>query len=104
MAIGEVAARAGVAPSALRYYERLGLLPAPLRSSGRRRYTDAVLVRLRVIAFAQGCGFPLREVRELFGGPPYSGRLRPPPGRNVAQLEAAARRPRAPRALLPATL
>jgi DNA-binding transcriptional MerR regulator len=104
MAIGEVAARAGVAPSALRYYERLGLLPAPVRSSGRRRYTDDVLVRLRVIAFAQGCGFTLREVRELFGGRPYSARLRALAGRKLGELEEAAARIEAMRALLRSAL
>lgn len=39
MSIGEVARRAGVAPSAIRYYESLGLLPVPARSGGKRRYT-----------------------------------------------------------------
>src|SRR5262245_15571889 len=100
MTIGEVASRAGVAPSALRYYERLGLLPAPARASGRRRYTDDVLVRLRVIAFAQSCGFTLREVRELLGGRPYSTRLRTLAGRKLGELEQAAARIETMRSLL----
>jgi MerR family transcriptional regulator, redox-sensitive transcriptional activator SoxR len=40
LAIGEVARRAGIRPSALRYYESIGLLPAPTRVSGRRRYDE----------------------------------------------------------------
>jgi DNA-binding transcriptional MerR regulator len=38
LTIGELARRAGVSPSALRYYEEVGLLPAPVRVSGQRRY------------------------------------------------------------------
>lgn len=41
--IGEVARRAGVRPSTLRYYERIGVLPSPERSNGRRRYDGEVL-------------------------------------------------------------
>ena len=76
LTIGEAAREAGLQPSALRYYERLGLLPAPARVSGRRRYDDAVRLRLRVIVFARDCGFSLREVRDLLAGRAYSVRLR----------------------------
>ncbi len=57
--IGEVARRAGVRPSALRYYERAGLLPTPRRINGRRRYDPGVLQRLDAIRFAQRAGFTL---------------------------------------------
>jgi len=51
--IGDVAARAGIATSRIRYYEEIGLLPAPERISGKRRYDDTVLRRLSVIDVAQ---------------------------------------------------
>ena len=76
MSIGEVARKTGLRPSAIRYYERLGLLPAPLRASGRRRYGGDVLLQLEAIHVARESGFTLREIRQLFGGRPYSVRLR----------------------------
>ncbi len=66
LAIGEVAERAGVRPSAIRYYEGIGLLPPPRRVNGRRQYDPAVLERLRIIRIAQDVGFTLDEVQELF--------------------------------------
>ena len=72
MSIGEVAGRAGVRPSALRYYERIGLLPAPDRENGRRRYGGEVLRevldRLAVVRVAQQAGFTISEVRTLLDG------------------------------------
>jgi MerR family transcriptional regulator, redox-sensitive transcriptional activator SoxR len=68
MTIGEVARRAGVATSSIRYYERRGLLPEPARLSGQRRYDAAVLGRLGFIGVAQGAGFKLREIKELMDG------------------------------------
>lgn len=65
MRIGEVAERAGVATSQIRYYERIGLLPAPERVSGQRRYDAAVLRRLAVIDVAQRAGLSLDEIRTL---------------------------------------
>jgi MerR family redox-sensitive transcriptional activator SoxR len=69
MSIGEVAGRAGVRPSALRYYERIGLLPAPERENGRRRYGGEVLRdvldRLAVVRVAQQAGFTISEIRTL---------------------------------------
>ncbi|HYM70543.1 MAG TPA: MerR family DNA-binding transcriptional regulator, partial [bacterium] len=46
LTIGEVAKRVGLRPSAVRYYERIGILPEPARQSGRRRYDDGVFRRL----------------------------------------------------------
>ena len=65
--IGELAARAGVTAEAIRYYEREGVLPAPVRrGTGRyRQYTDVDVVRLRFIRRARDLGFSLDEVREL---------------------------------------
>ena len=65
LTIGEVARRAGVATSAIRYYERVGLLPRAERVSGQRRYGEETLGRLAFISVAQNAGFTLREVREL---------------------------------------
>jgi MerR family redox-sensitive transcriptional activator SoxR len=61
--IGEVAHRAGVAPSALRYYERVGLLEASRSSGGQRRYPRSTLRRLAFIRAAQNVGLSLEEIR-----------------------------------------
>ena len=66
--IGELAERAGLAPSAIRYYESIGLLPEPYRVSGQRRYGEETLKRLEFIAVAQQAGFTLREITELSDG------------------------------------
>jgi MerR family redox-sensitive transcriptional activator SoxR len=66
--IGELAEKAGVATSAIRYYESIGLLPEPYRVSGQRRYGDDTLARLHFIAAAQQAGFTLREIAELSDG------------------------------------
>jgi MerR family redox-sensitive transcriptional activator SoxR len=66
--IGELAKRAGVATSAIRYYESIGLLPEPYRVSGQRRYGEETLQRLEFIAAAQLAGFTLREITELSDG------------------------------------
>ncbi len=68
LTIGEVARRAGLRPSALRYYERAGLLPAPQRINGRRRYDPGVLQRLAAIRLAQQAGFTLAQIRLLLDG------------------------------------
>jgi MerR family transcriptional regulator, redox-sensitive transcriptional activator SoxR len=68
LTIGEVARRAGVATSSIRYYERIGLLPEPHRSGGQRRYGTEVLGKLGFIGVAQGAGFKLREIKELIDG------------------------------------
>jgi MerR family transcriptional regulator, redox-sensitive transcriptional activator SoxR len=72
LSIGEVAARAGVNTSHIRYYERVGVLPAPERVSGRRRYREDVVHRLAIVGVAQRAGFTLDEIRELTG-PPSDG-------------------------------
>jgi MerR family redox-sensitive transcriptional activator SoxR len=68
LTIGEVARRAGLRPSALRYYESAGLIPKPTRAGGRRIYEADVVDRLALIALAQSAGFTLAEVRRLLGG------------------------------------
>lgn len=66
MQIGEAARRAGVSPPTIRYYEEIGLLPKPARSSaGYRRYTEAAVEELRFIRRGQAIGFSLDEIREI---------------------------------------
>ncbi|MHB1837498.1 MAG: MerR family transcriptional regulator [Solirubrobacteraceae bacterium] len=67
MAIGEVAERAGMSASRIRYYERRGLIPEPARVSGKRRYSEDVLRRLAIIDAAQRVGFALEEIGDLLG-------------------------------------
>lgn len=66
MAIGELARRAGLRPSAIRYYESIGLLEAPARVAGKRRYDERALQRLSVIAAGRHAGLTLEEISELF--------------------------------------
>lgn len=66
--IGEVALRAGIRTSALRYYECIGLLSAPKRVNGRRHYDESVLPRVALIQLAQRAGFTMAEVQTLFHG------------------------------------
>jgi len=68
LTIGQVARRAGVATSSIRYYERIGLLPQPDREGGQRRYDADVLGKLGFIGVAQSAGFKLREIKELVKG------------------------------------
>ena len=68
LTIGEVARRAGVATSLIRYYERKGLLPEPDRLHGQRRYGTDVLGKLGFIGVAQSAGFKLAEIKQLIDG------------------------------------
>lgn len=70
MAIGEVGWKAGIATSAIRYYERAGLLPKPARQSGRRRYEPEVLGRLEIIRIAREAGFTIAETKMFLAGFP----------------------------------
>ena len=65
LTIGEVARQVGMRTSRIRYYESVGVLPAPERMSGMRRYTPDVVRRLGIIDVAQRVGFTLDEIREL---------------------------------------
>lgn len=101
MTIGEVARRAGIATSAIRYYERTGLLPKPARESGRRRYSPGILDRLAVIAFAQASGFTLREIRDLLASDrPYSERLRERAKQKVVEIDQVIERAKTMKSLL----
>jgi MerR family redox-sensitive transcriptional activator SoxR len=68
MTISEVARQIGLQASAIRYYEKIGLLPRAPRMSGQRRYDATALYRLAIIQRARQLGFTLPEIRQLFFG------------------------------------
>jgi MerR family redox-sensitive transcriptional activator SoxR len=68
MKIGELARRAGLHASAIRYYEKLGLLDAPHRTGGQRRYSPDALDRVLLIRFAGEMGFSLTEIKLFLSG------------------------------------
>jgi len=68
MTISDVARQVGLRPSAIRYYEQIGVLPRPQRVSRQRRYDDAALYRLATLQRARQIGFTLDEIRKLFFG------------------------------------
>jgi MerR family redox-sensitive transcriptional activator SoxR len=65
LTIGQLARRAGINTSAIRYYERVGVLPPAARESGRRRYGEDAVRRLEVLDVAKRAGFSLGEARLL---------------------------------------
>ncbi|PJF39521.1 MAG: MerR family transcriptional regulator [Phototrophicales bacterium] len=65
MKIGEVAKQAGIATSTLRYYEQIGLLPAPQRRGGQRVYDAEIFNYLKIIKAGQRAGFSLDEIRTM---------------------------------------
>ena len=94
ISIGQAAAETGFPASTLRYYEQIGLLPAPERVSGRRVYSEAAIDRLRVIALARSLDFSLDDVRDLLDGfpadTPASDRWRVANTKRIAALEEQA--------------
>jgi len=68
LTIGQVAARAGLRTSSIRYYESVGVLADPQRVGGQRRYSPEVFARLGFIDVAQRAGFSLEEIRQLLEG------------------------------------
>lgn len=105
MPIGELARRAGMRPSAIRYYESVGLLAAPGRVAGKRRYEREALQRLSVIAAAQHAGLTLAEIRELLSADERGGvsaRLQALASRKLPEVDALIARAEAVRAWLQA--
>jgi MerR family redox-sensitive transcriptional activator SoxR len=92
LSIGEVAGRAGLNVSAVRYYERKGLLPEAQRLAGRRRFPADTVERLRIVAVAKRAGFSLEEVRTLLdaadAGAPAHAQLRALAERKLPEVEA----------------
>jgi DNA-binding transcriptional MerR regulator len=75
--IGEAAEMVGITPDAMRYYERLGVLPrAPRTAGGLRAYGDDVLARVRFIQQAQAMGLTLKDVKELVANEVRAGSQR----------------------------
>ena len=68
LSIGEGARRAGVRPSAIRYYEDAGLIRPPRRAGGKRRYDASVFEAIAIVQLAQDAGFTIREIRTLIDG------------------------------------
>ena len=99
LTIGEVARRAGVATSSIRYYERIGLLPKPDRLGGQRRYDTEVLGKLGFIGVAQSAGFKLREIKELIdgvdGATGMGEQMRALSGQKLVEVEALLERTKA---------
>jgi MerR family redox-sensitive transcriptional activator SoxR len=104
MTIGQVARQVGIATSAIRYYEEIGLLPPSARVNGRRRYDWTTVQRICVIEYAQQAGFTLGEIRELFFGFAVgthpNARWEALAQRKLTELEAQAARIRAMQTLL----
>lgn len=91
LTISQVARQFGLRPSALRYYERIEILPAVGRASGQRRYDETSLRRLAIIQRARDAGFALEDIRELFAGfrpgVPASQRWQQVSQRKLAEIE-----------------
>jgi MerR family redox-sensitive transcriptional activator SoxR len=104
--IGEVAAKATIATSAIRYYERSGLLKQPLRKNGRRVYSDDVLHELVMIEFAKETGFTLSEIKLLLHGfpenTPASARWKKMAREKIHELDVALAKTKAMRDMLEA--
>lgn len=66
LSIGELAKQAGVQPSAIRYYESLGLVNPPGRVGGKRRYGSECLLRINAIQLFKQAGFSMAELQVLF--------------------------------------
>ena len=72
LTIGEVAARSGVATSALRFYEEQGLIQSARTDAGHRRYPRAVIRRVAFVVFAQKIGLSLEKIRAELARLPYN--------------------------------
>jgi DNA-binding transcriptional MerR regulator len=70
LTIGELAQRTGVAATALRYYDELGLVSPAARSGGQRRYDDAAVRQVGVVLLLRDLGFTLAEIARFVGGRP----------------------------------
>jgi MerR family redox-sensitive transcriptional activator SoxR len=68
MKIGELARRANLNASAIRYYEKMSLLAPPHRSGGQRRYPSEALDRALLIRFASEMGFTLADIKLFLSG------------------------------------
>jgi len=101
LGIGEVAKEAGVSVSAIRFYERNGLLPEAERVGGKRRFGADTMRRLAIIDVAKQAGFSLDEIRTLLDsidrGAPAHEELRALAARKLPEMDALIERARAMR-------
>jgi MerR family redox-sensitive transcriptional activator SoxR len=99
MTIGQLAALSKLKPSAIRFYEKAGLLPAPARRNGRRVYSSEAADRLFLVCFAKQTGFSLPEIKLLLHGfpqvVPVGDRWRKLATAKIQQLEASIAKARA---------
>jgi len=104
MTIGELAGRASLAPSAVRFYEKAGVLKAPPRLNGRRSYDESAAHQLTIICFAKATGFSLPEIRVLLHGfPPKttaSARWKKMARTKIAELDVTLARAQAMKSIL----
>lgn len=85
--IAEVARHSGLAPSALRFYEKRGLIAAAGRNGLRRTYLPGVLDRLALIACARGAGFTIAEIARFLAATPRDTELRARMAAKARELE-----------------
>jgi MerR family redox-sensitive transcriptional activator SoxR len=85
LTVGQVAARAGVAPSAVRWYEQQGLISSTRTAGGARRFPRSVLRRLAFVRAAQNVGLSLAEIRTALDTLPEG---RTPTARDWSRLSA----------------
>jgi MerR family redox-sensitive transcriptional activator SoxR len=91
LTISQVAQRAGLRTSAIRYYESVNVLPTPRRINGRRLYDASILDRLSFIQIAQKAGFTVAEMQVLFNGlgdTPLSERWQTLARKKLAEVDA----------------
>lgn len=106
--IGEIARRAGVATSTIRYYERIGLLPPCKRVNTKRRYDTSILQKLNVIRMGQNAGLTIAEIQTLLHefpvDTPPSERWQALAAKKIADLDELMNRVQAMKSLLEQTL
>jgi len=104
MKIGELAKRAGLNPSAIRYYERVGVLGPAHRANGQRRYPPEALDRVLLVRFAGEMGFTLPEIKLFLAGlhndAPVGPRWKKFAAKKLLEVEESLRRTRRLKSLL----
>jgi len=105
LTIGALAKRSGHRPSALRYYEEIGLIRPATRQANQRRYDPDTIDQLALVALYQDVGFTLEEIRSLL---PYRGSARHRwellAGAKVKELDETIRKAQAAKRLLNETI
>ena len=104
LTIGQLAERVGLRPSAIRFYERQGVLPEPERVGGQRRYGEDTLRRLQIVQTAKRAGFSLQDAKLLLdgadAGAPAHRQMRELASRKLPEIDALILRAQAIRSWL----